>query len=129
MAGPTSAAPAAAGAPPSGSRPVTAQAAAAADAPPNAEISQEPTLIGEVGLNTRSMFRKRSGRPRSATKATPDRPIAPAAAIFDALACLWLPAAWANPASTEEAPARPPKNRYPPTSRVPQTGSLMIGLP
>ena len=24
-----------------------------------------PTLIGDVGLSTRSMFRKRSGRPRS----------------------------------------------------------------
>ena len=62
---------------PAAARPVTALAAAAADAPPNAEISQEPTLIGEVTLTTRSMFRKRSGRPRSATRATPDRPIAP----------------------------------------------------
>ncbi len=109
--GPTTAAPAVAAAPAFGSRPVTAQAAEAAAPPPNADISQEPTLIGEVGLNTRSMFRKRSGRPRSATRATPDRPIAPTAAIFDALACLWLPVAWANPASTEEAPASPPRNR------------------
>jgi len=46
-----------------------------------------------------------------ATSATPDSPMAPAAAILDALACLWLPAAWANPASTEEAPASPPRNR------------------
>src|SRR5450631_2695935 len=111
MVGPTTTAPAVATAPALGSRPVTAQAADAAAAPPNAEISQEPTLIGELGLSTRSIFRKRSGRPRSATSATPDSPMAPAAAILDALACLWLPAAWANPASTEEAPASPPRKR------------------
>ncbi len=68
-------------------------------------------LIGEVGLITRSMFRKRSGRPRSATRATPDSPMAPAAATFDARASLWSPPACANPASTEEAPASPPRNR------------------
>ncbi len=34
-------------------------------APPLVARIQEPTLIGEVTLKTRSMFRKRSGRPRS----------------------------------------------------------------
>ena len=86
-AGPMRAAPAVAAAPAFGSRPVTAQAAAAPDAPPNAEITHVPTLIGEVTLTTRSMFRKRSGRPRSATRATPDSPMAPTAAILAALAC------------------------------------------
>jgi hypothetical protein len=31
---------------------------------------QEPTLIGEVTLKTRSMFRNRSGRPRSEIRST-----------------------------------------------------------
>ncbi len=109
--GPRTAAPAVAAAPARGSRPVTAQAAEAPAAPPNPDRSQEPTLIGEVGLNTRSMFTKRSGRPRSATRATPDRPTAPTAATLDTLACRWFPVAWANPASTAEAAVSPPRNR------------------
>ncbi len=41
---------------------------AAADAArPGRPGSMSPTLIGEVGLNTRSMLRNRSGRPSSAT--------------------------------------------------------------
>src|ERR671923_1374255 len=39
--------------------------AAVVDAPPETKSTHEPTLIGEVTLKTRSMFRKRSGRPRS----------------------------------------------------------------
>ena len=94
-----------------GARPVTALAAASAAAPPNADSSQEPTLIGEVTLATRSMFRNRSGRPRSATSAAPDSPIAPTAHTFDARASSLRPVACANPASTDEAPRSPPKNR------------------
>jgi hypothetical protein len=71
---PVTAAPAVAAAPIRGTRPVTALAAATEAAPPNADSSHEPTLIGEVTLATRSMFRKRSGRPRSTTSATPDTP-------------------------------------------------------
>ena len=55
--------------------------------------------------------------------------MAPTAATLDTWACRWFPVAWANPASTAEAPASPPRNRYPGTSGDPQTGSLMIGLP
>ena len=109
--GPTTAAAAVAAAPIRGARPVTALAAATVAAPPNADSSQEPTLIGEVTLATRSMFRKRSGRPRSATSAAPDSPIAPTAHTFDARASSLRPVACANPASTDEAPASPPKNR------------------
>ena len=111
MAGPSAVAAAVAAAPVRGSRPVTAHAAATVDAPPNPDSSQDPTLIGEVGLATRSMFRNRSGRPRSCTRAAPDSAIAPAAPTFEARASSWWPTACANPASTEEAPASPPKNR------------------
>ena len=38
---------------------------AAAIAPLSATSSQEPTFIGEVGLKTRSMLKKRAGLPRS----------------------------------------------------------------
>ena len=38
-----------------------------------------PTLIGDVGLKTRSMFTKRSGRPRSLMSSTGETP-APASA-------------------------------------------------
>ena len=36
--------------------------------PPNPASTQLPTLIGEVGRKTRSMFMKRDGRPRSSTR-------------------------------------------------------------
>src|SRR5919201_5056691 len=39
--------------------------AAVVHAPPETKSTHEPTLIGEVTLNTRNMFRNRSGRPRS----------------------------------------------------------------
>src|SRR4051795_11742382 len=48
-----------------GSLPQSSSTAAAFDAPPETTRIQLPTLIGEVTLKTRSMFRKRSGRPRS----------------------------------------------------------------
>ena len=39
-------------------------------APPETKSTHDPTLIGEVTLKTRSMFRKRSGRPRSEIRRT-----------------------------------------------------------
>jgi hypothetical protein len=129
MPGPSAAAPVVASAPARGSRPVTAQAAAAPAHGPYEASSQEPTLIGDVTLNTRIMLRKRSGRPRSRTSATADSPIAPAAAVFAARDSSWLPVSWANPASTDDAPARPPRNRYPGTSGDCHTGALMTGRP
>ncbi len=49
-----------------GSRPAIRSAAAAPLDKPLALTIQVPTLIGEVTLNIRSMFKNRSGRPRSA---------------------------------------------------------------
>src|SRR3954454_8571867 len=45
--------------------PVHSSSAAVVLAPPETPRIQLPTLIGEVTLKTRNMFRKRSGRPRS----------------------------------------------------------------
>src|ERR1035438_2495974 len=129
MPGPRAVAPNVARAPARGSRPVTAQAPAAPAHGPYKASSQEPTLIGDVTLNTRNMFTKRSGRPRSCTSAAADNPMAPAAAVFDTRESSWLPVSWANPASTDDAPASPPRNRYPGTSGDRHTGDLMIGRP
>jgi len=74
-------------------------------------ITHVPTLIGELGLIIRSMFRNRSGRPRSATSATPDTAIAPAAPTFAVRASRPWPASCAQPASTPDAPARPPMKK------------------
>jgi len=46
---------------------------------PLADRIQEPTLIGEVTLNIRSMFRKRIGRPRSEIRSAGLAAIAPSA--------------------------------------------------
>ena len=94
-----------------GRRPVTSQTAAAPATGPYPASSQEPTLIGELGLNTRSMFANRAGRPRSLIRATADRLMAPSALIFAARASGRYPDSWAPAASTDDAPARPPRNR------------------
>ena len=44
------------------------RSAAIVEAPPNPASSQLPTLMGEVGRKTRSMFKNREGRPRSSIK-------------------------------------------------------------
>src|SRR2546430_2224244 len=71
--------------------------------------SQDPTLIGELGFSTRSMLRKRVGRPRSCTRAAPDRLTAMVLATLLARASAGRPLSWAAAATTDEAPARPPK--------------------
>ena len=69
-------------------------------------------LIGEVGLKTRSMFRKRSGRPRSWTSAASETAIAPAArSLRRARASRGRPLSSAPAARIEDAPASPPANR------------------
>ena len=50
--------------------PSASSAAAVLDEPLDATRIQLPTLIGEVTLKTRSMFRNRSGRPRSEMSST-----------------------------------------------------------
>src|SRR5579875_1470166 len=129
MPEPSTAAPAVAAAPAVGSRPVTALTAAAPDTGPYTASSQDPTLIGELVLNTRSMFRKREGRPRSLTSATPDSAMAAVALTLALRASCGLPEACANAASTEDAPATPPRNRYPGTSGLFHTGALSTGRP
>jgi hypothetical protein len=110
--GPVSAAPAPAADPSRGSHPVTALAAAAPIRPECAASAQEPMLIGDVGLATRSMFKKRSGRPSSLTR----KPVPAAAAAADttrpARASDGRPLAVANAASTAVAPDSSPRNRY-----------------
>src|SRR6266571_5340075 len=64
-----------------------------------APSSHDPTLIGDVILNTRIMCRNRPGRPRSWISAATD--VNPAAA-----APVLAPAA-----SRDDPPARPPRNR------------------
>src|ERR1700733_10452962 len=129
MAGPSRAAAAVAARPADGRGPGPSGTAGAPATGPYAASSQEPTLIGELGLNTRSMCRNRSGRPRSCTRATADRLIAPSAPTLATRASSPYPDTSAPAASTDEAPARPPRNRYPGTSGTRQTGSLITGRP
>src|ERR1700760_3256405 len=129
MAGPSRPAPRVAAAPAAGSIPVTSDTAAAPATGPYPASSQEPTLIGELGLKTRSMLVKRAGRPRSWTRAAADRLIAPSAVSLATRATSRWPDTCALAASTEEAPARPPKHRYPATSGACHTGSLITGRP
>jgi hypothetical protein len=88
-----------------------------------------PTLIGDVGFSTRSMFTNRSGRPRSLISAANETVTAALAHNRARPARRGRAEASAAAARIEEAPARPPQNRYPAISRSSQTGGLMIGRP
>jgi hypothetical protein len=110
--GPVSAAPAPAADPSLGSHPVTELAAAAPIRLEWAASVQEPMLIGEVGLATRSMLRNRSGRPSSLIR-NPVPAVAAAAEMRrPARASDGRPVAAANAASTAAAPDSSPRNRY-----------------
>jgi len=80
--------------------------------PADSTVAGPPTLIGEVGLSTRSMLVKRAGRPRSWTSAASPSPIAPAAPSLAPRARSGRPVACAPAPSSDEAPAGPPRNRY-----------------
>src|SRR5690348_17753810 len=108
--------------------PRTSQATTAVSAAPLALRIHVPTLIGEVGLNTRSMFRNRSGRPRSLTSSSGLTFTAAAATSEEVRARERLPAIRAASDRLADAPARPPVNRYQPTSDF-QTGCFRIGRP
>jgi hypothetical protein len=129
MAGPIRAAPAVPSAPRRGRRPVTADSAASVTAGAYAVSSHEPTLIGEVGLKTRSMLTKRSGRPRSWTSSTAASVTPPAAPILPTRASAGRSVKCAPAASTDELPASPPTNRYPAMSLAFHRGALRTGLP
>src|SRR5256886_17278758 len=105
MAGPSRPAPRVAAVPAAGRIPVTSDAAAAPATGPYPASSQEPTLIGELGLNTRSMCVNRPGRPRSWTRAPADRLIAPSALTFATPASSPWPGPLALAPRPQEAPA------------------------
>ena len=70
-----------------------------------------PTLIGDVGLNTRSMLMNRAGRPRSLISAAERHPIAPRRAEPARRASAGDRSGSAPAASIEEAPGEAPGNR------------------
>src|SRR3954469_6535468 len=92
--------------------PAMSVAAAIPAAGPYAASSQLPTLIGDVGLATRSMLANRSGRPRSATRQPAPAVTAAAATTRAGRTRATAPAASAAAASVDDAPASPPRNRY-----------------
>ena len=71
-----------------------------------------PTDIGEVSLTTRSMLRKRSGRPRSWTSATIEKLSAPIAPRRPERREADRPVRSAPAASSEDPAASPPAKRY-----------------
>jgi len=91
-----------------GRTPSSSQPAAAPLAVPNEATTQLPTLIGEVTLKTRSMFRKRSGRPRSEISSRGLTASAAEAIWILRWASSSFPAARATRLRTEEAPPSPP---------------------
>ena len=109
--------------------PVTAEAAATTPSAEKGERIQVPTDSGEVGLSIRSMCRNRAGRPRSWTSNPAPATAPPAAPRRATRLRLGRPVRAASSASTAEAPARPPLNRYSGTSGTFQVGCLRIGRP
>ncbi len=85
-------------------------------------------LIGEVTFSTRSMFRKRAGRPRSDTSSAGLTAAPPSATAHARRARSSSPRSSAISASTAEAPAMPPTKRYVGISQV-HTGGLITGRP
>ena len=108
---PVTAAPAPATAPSRRSRPLTRDALEAKFSGEYTTRIQVPTFIGEVGLNTRSMLRKRSGRPRSLISARQRQQDRAAGADTAASCQRGRPVASATAARSELPPARPPRNR------------------
>src|SRR5699024_11989993 len=71
-----------------------------------------PTLIGDVSLTVRIMFKKRSGLPRSSTRADALSPVETRADSRALRHSVARPVNWPPAASTPDPPATPPKNRY-----------------
>jgi hypothetical protein len=80
-------------------------------AAPEAVRIQVPTLSGEVTLKTRSMFRKRAGRPRSLIRSGGPAATPPNATNVAVRASARFPARRAPRARVADAPARPPAKR------------------
>ena len=81
------------------------------DAPLETARIQLPTLIGDVTLNTRNMFRNRSGRPRSEISSAGETSSIAAPTYRLDLASRSFPVSRARPCSTAQPPATPPVNR------------------
>src|SRR5256885_4515547 len=96
---------------------------AGATAMPLATSSQDPTLIGEVTLKTRSMLKNRSGRPRSEISRAGLVEIPAKASAQARRASRRLPDSDARWAGAADAPPRPPLKKYQGISGF-QTGSL-----
>ena len=93
-----------------------------------ADSTHVPTLIGEVGLNTRSMLRKRLGRPRSAIRSGGLTAMPANASSEQLRASARLPLARAASPSRDDPPASPPAKKYQPMKGF-QTCGLRIGRP
>jgi len=93
-------------------QPSNSAAVAPLMAAPNAERIQDPTLIGEVTLKTRSMFRNRCGTPRSAISSTGATSTPANAARRWTLARPSSPRKRAQAHCTAAAPAMPPTQKY-----------------
>src|SRR3954449_4917427 len=91
-----------------GKRPVWSLSTARLVVPPLAGSSHEPTLIGEVTLNIRSMLMKRSGRPRSDMRRAGLAPTPASAFSHARRASSGLPRASASRAKVADTPPRPP---------------------
>src|SRR5262245_55076189 len=87
---------------------------------------QLPTLMGDVTLNTRSMLRSRSGRPRSDMSKSGLTAFATDAIWMLRWASSSLPETRATRLNTDDAPPSPPVKKYHGISRC-QTGSLITG--
>src|ERR671922_1662655 len=92
---------------PARGHPTTRYPAAGATAAPVIVRSQEPTLIGEVTLKTRSMLMNRIGLPRSEVSNTGETEIPASAAIQALRASRRFPARPAAEAGLGEAPPGP----------------------
>src|SRR5436190_6490380 len=91
-----------------GNRPSSALAVDTALAATVAPSSHDPTLMGEVILNIRSMFRKRQGRPRSLIRMIGLNPRPASATAHARRASFLLPATSAAKPRPADAPASPP---------------------
>jgi hypothetical protein len=98
------------------------------DAPPETSRIQLPTLIGDVTLKTRNIFRNRSGRPRSEISSSGLTTSATALRKRLRRASVSFPVTRAPRCRSDDAPAIPPKKKYVGISGC-HTGSLRIGRP
>jgi len=98
-------------APNRGTRPNMLLAAAAVTVAPVPASTHEPTLIGEVSLNIRIMFRNRAGRPRSEISSAGLISTPASDALHADRASRSFDASCAPSPSVADAPASPPTKK------------------